>query len=299
VALAAASALCAATPWSYASSSDSHSQYNATAAGAASGTFTVKTTGDYLLVTTRPSSRARFAAFEVASATSSAYLFYAYVDHAARVFCTERRRTGQIEFGSFCASGSFGGGRGPGGARSLPDTLDVGSLRLTPGRYRLTMLTREPTSISLVPNGRAQRSTAIHLTPDPDANAVVATYQGQDVSQNTYRELPLRIPNHAHAAFVVIDQRWTGNSSVHDVGACFGQVSDQAQCFAEDAAISGQVCVESALSYCAIEPSPDNSTQGETDFISVDEPPAGDGAGVYSVISGSITRQSIVAVALP
>lgn len=273
-------------------------RYRATVTGPASGRFTVRSAAFYTLTVTRPSARAHFSAFEVASATSDAFLAYAYADHSGRVFSVQQRRTADGEFGTFGEGGGAIGGPGPGRGR-LPKTLEVGSFQLGPGNYRLTVLTRERANVSLSPTGPSQRSMTLHLTHDPAANAVMETYQGQDAAQNSLRELPLHIAPHAHAAFVVMDQNWSGNTSVHEVGACFGQDSDQTQCVANNAATDGETCLESQLAFCAVEPSTNNSSTGETDFIGVTQPPAGDAVGVYSVISGSIARQSIVAVSLP
>lgn len=247
-------------------------QHNATAS------FTVHRQVRVAVSLLRPSQRNGYTAFDITSPTRPKFVYYALVRGDGSDM------TGQFNGNSGQASGGVTLSTG-----TLPRRIEVGDVTLAAGRYNVAVVTQRPTQIWLIPPGATHRSDRLLVRRPTDANAVAASYRNPSGTSYEDRELPLNIPAHAHAVLTLADERWRGTSTVSYVNACLGKPTDRAACGADPFALTESV-----------QPSDDPGLHG-ADFEGSFTGPmsASNGVSFYSALSGTVTRQSFVAVALP
>jgi hypothetical protein len=299
LAAAAAVAVITSTPAVASNSTSGTTSYLVTARHTASASIRIASRSTFDVRITRPSRRADYVALEIAPTEGNDVLFYAYVDHNGLTMTGYHRSGSGGSSDSFGAS--FGGGAIGGGPRAgAPRNVDLGVITLPPGGYRVVVLVHEPTTVHLAAD-RAGNARRVHIraTQSTDANGVSAHYSGGTAVDAFHRSVALQIPAHAHVAMLIADESWSGNSSVRYVEPCFGSEPAQVQCLGESAQFETEACVGSALSYCAVEPTTDDGDSGEVLLAAEEAPPAGTGADLYTLVSGTVTHQALTAVVLP
>lgn len=189
----------------------------------------------------------------------------------------------------------FDGGGGGGGSGSWvtgrPRWLDVGHVDLAAGRYRVTLVTRQPAKLQLIPPGGGAE-----LRPVPADRATEAGFAQQTVldpsqAEVAHQSLDFSVPAHAHQVALVAATRWTGDSTVAYDDLCYtAGTTHEAPCLGDPqwAATRG------------IDPDGTNDTWSYRELYVQQADATGPGtANFYFAVKGEVQRRTIIAIAFP
>lgn len=225
----------------------------------------------------RPTVPDGYTGFEITSASRPTFAYFAVVLDDGNVM------SGQEDGNTGSASGSLTfGTSGP------PDTIAVGHVTLAPGSYTLTLVARGPSTVTLTPSTPPART--VHLVADGTtaASATTAAYAGAGPASYEYRTLAARVPPHAHFVLALDAARWDGTSTLAYLNACLGGAG------------ADPACAVSPFVVDAVQPTVDPGSHAELSEYVWGQPPSGPtDVAFYTAVSGTVTDQYFLAIALP
>jgi hypothetical protein len=128
--------------------------------------------------------------------------------------------TGDIVVNVFDGDGGGGGFFGTRLGGEPPRWVNGWARRLPAGRYRVTLLTTEPTSVHLELRGSRQPVQRVRATHKTAAHVSTASLENPTAADVAHQSLAFDVPVGAHQVLLFSSASWTGEGAVDYQSAC-------------------------------------------------------------------------------
>jgi hypothetical protein len=194
---------------------------------------------------------------------------------------------------TICAwfEGNGGGGSGSSVSKPLPRWVETAPVRLLAGRYKVTVVTKRPTKMQLLPS--AHRAVMRSLAATGATDAGVATRSVRDPSQSdvAHESVDFPVPADARQVLLVARTRWAGDDTVDYDDLCYSAgVAHDVPCAGDPTYAATQ----------AVNPGAPDGEWSQFEMLIQRADVTGPGtASFYFAVHGTVSHRGLVAIALP
>lgn len=226
-----------------------------------------------------PTRSAGYVGLEVTRRDRSSFAYYAFV------LPDGGSSSGAVTSGS--ASVGFGGGP----STSAPASFVNGEpVTLPAGQYVFTLLTHSRASVALLSQAPHRQARVVEARLPTGADIETATFTNGPGTAATHHSVRLRVPRQAHLVLTLTEEQWAGNGSLDYTAECLGQPQKAAPCPLDP----------SNVLFAAYPSVDDGHHRTMTVDVWTGDLPVGSTAASFdSAKSGTISSQTIAAIALP
>ena len=184
-----------------------------------------------------------------------------------------------------------GGGGSGSWVTGRPRWLDVGHLKLAAGRYRVTLITKRPAKLRLLPLGGHAELRSVPADGATDAGFAEQSSVDPSQAEVAHQSLDFSVPEHASQVALFAKTEWTGDSTVHYDDLCYSAGA------AHDVPCLGDPQWAATR---AVDPDGTSDTWKQWElFVQRADFTGPATANFYFAVNGEVQHRTIVAIAFP